>query len=261
MGQLADALKAVIAKPRENDVAMLRALVGEKRYFTSSDKVRSVDAVKRTITVVASDETRDRYGDIVRQKYWDTKNYEANPVVLFSHRASEMAVGKTVSLTRELSPPALVAEIQFAEHPLAKQLSDLYAGHFMTAVSVGFTPTQEPGRLLNEKGEWDGGVEFVGQELLEISTCNIPANPSCVQRAVDAGVISASDALKVFESPEDQLVKLREEVHLLGIEFEQLRREVVFLRRLFDAKSGSTAEAEGIQELERMLKEGFGIKG
>jgi hypothetical protein len=252
MAKLEDVLRNLIASPRENDVAMLRALVGEKRYFTSTDRVRSVDREKRTITVVASDETRDRYGDVIRQAHWDTKNYEANPVVLFSHRASEMAVGKTISLARETSPvPALVAVIEFAEHPLAKQLADLYAGRYMNGVSVGFVPTAEPGRLLNEKGEWDGGVEFVGQELLEISTVNLPANPSCIQRAVDEKLITAADALRVFESPEDQLLQLREEVHALAVEFEGLRRQVAILRGMTSHKK---YDVESVADLERLLK-------
>jgi hypothetical protein len=252
MSNLENVFRGLIAAPRENDVAMLRALVGEKRYFTSTDRVRSVDAAKRTITVVASDETRDRYGDVIRQAHWDTKNYEANPVVLFSHRASEMAVGKTISLARETSPvPALVAVIEFAEHPLAKQLADLYAGRYMNAVSVGFRATAEPGRLLNDKGEWDGGVEFLGQELLEISTVNLPANPSCVQRAVDQGLISATDAVKVFESPEDQLHQLREEVHQLHGEFEGLRRQVSLVHGMLSTK---TYDVNSIEDLEKLLR-------
>jgi len=37
--------------------------------------------------VVASDESTDRYGDIIRVSGWDLKNYRANPIVLFGHDA------------------------------------------------------------------------------------------------------------------------------------------------------------------------------
>lgn len=38
-----------------------------------------------TYSFVASDETADRYGDIVRVAGWDLANYKRNPIVLFQH--------------------------------------------------------------------------------------------------------------------------------------------------------------------------------
>jgi hypothetical protein len=65
---------------------------------------------------------------------------------------------------------------------------------FMNATSVGFMPTEEPKRILDENNSWSGGYEFTNQELLELSTVAIPANEEALARsmtrAVSEGVIT-----------------------------------------------------------------------
>src|SRR5690348_13531965 len=55
----------------------------------------------------------------------------------------------------------------------------------MSAVSVGFRPTEEPKKILDEENNWTGGYEFNGQELLELSAVPIPANPNAIMRAFE----------------------------------------------------------------------------
>lgn len=175
----------------------LAPVVGELRRIGLITEMRSVDDVNRTIDFVASTESRDRYGDSIKVSGWKTDNYMRNPVFLFQHRSNEPPIGKTIKLWKEANPPALVQRVQFADaktYPFAETIFRLYQGKFMNATSVGFMPTEEPKRILDENNNWTGGYEFTSQELLELSAVAVPANPEALarslHRAVDEGVIT-----------------------------------------------------------------------
>jgi len=59
-------------------------------------------------------------------------------------------------------------------------------------------PTKEPTPLKDADGNSTGGVEFNGQELLELSCVPVPANSNALARAVTKGVISEGDVEKFF---------------------------------------------------------------
>lgn len=158
---------------------------------------RSVDTKARTIEFVASTSAVDRYGDSIDQSGWDTKNFERNPIFLWSHRSSDPPVGKVIALSKGAS---LIAKVEFATnvYPFAKTIFDLYAGGFLQAVSVGFLPTEsEP--LIDDTGR-QSGQRFLKQELLEISATPVPANPQALARAVRRGIISR-DQRRSLENP------------------------------------------------------------
>jgi HK97 family phage prohead protease len=180
---------------------------GDLRYKAFSPEIRTVDETKREITFVASTESVDRYGDIIRVAGWNLKNYKKNPVFLFGHRSSEPPIGKTVAISIEANPPALVQTIQFADkatYPFADTIFNLYKGKFMNAVSVGFRTLEPPNMIRDESGAITG-MEFVGQELLELSAVVLPANTDAVARAhaTDSGIISAEDLEKIFGAVRD----------------------------------------------------------
>ena len=53
----------------------------EKQYL----QFKVAEATKEKMTIVASDETLDRYGEVVPLDAWDFKNYKKNPVLLVDH--------------------------------------------------------------------------------------------------------------------------------------------------------------------------------
>jgi len=132
------------------------------------------------LRVVASDETIDRYGDIVRVSGWDLRNYRKNPIVLFGH-SSRDPIG-TAQMTVE--DKQLIADISLGAPgttPMIDAVRALVDQKILKAVSVGFRPTKVPNEIKDPKtNEWTGGYEFVGQELLENSIVSIPANPSAL---------------------------------------------------------------------------------
>jgi HK97 family phage prohead protease len=132
-----------------------------------------------TLSVVASDESVDRYGDIIRASGWELASYERNPVVLFGHNSREI-VG--TSETR-VKGKKLMSDITLAApgtSPVVDMVRALVSQRILKAVSVGFRPTKEPNVLRDEKNDRVTGYEFIGQELLELSLVSVPANAAAL---------------------------------------------------------------------------------
>jgi len=125
---------------------------------------------KDSITVVASSDAVDRDGDILDPKGWDLKNFQTNPVLLWSHNASELPIGKVLDVHTEGNE--LVAEVKFADHEFASTVETLVRDGFINTTSVGFMP--------QEVSEKDGLSSK--QELLELSFVNVPSNPTATVR-------------------------------------------------------------------------------
>jgi prohead serine protease len=105
-------------------------------------------------------------------------------------------VGRTTDIHVEASPkPALVQTVEFADTEFARQVHKLYVARVLNAVSVGFRPLEKPQPITDEEGRTTGYF-FPKNELLELSCVSLPANVNAVQRAVNDGIILASDAEK-----------------------------------------------------------------
>lgn len=127
------------------------------------------------IRFVASTEAVDRYGDIIRADGWQLASYKRNPVVLFGHQHTNI-VGRTLNVWVE--GKRLMSEILLAEQgtsPLVDSVRSLVAQKILKAVSVGFLPIEDRW-IRNEEDNSITGIEFLKQELLEISLVAVPAN-------------------------------------------------------------------------------------
>ncbi len=130
----------------------LEILSARKQFRPLNTHVRAIDEQNRVLTLVASTEAVDRYGDIIRVKGWKLDNYKKNPVFLWGHRSGDPPIGKTVRIWTETNPPALVHDIQFATkevYPFADTIYKLYKGGFLRATSVGFMPLEAPKPLMD----------------------------------------------------------------------------------------------------------------
>ena len=149
------------------------------------------DAQGAIIDFRSSDQTVDRYNEIIVAGGWKLENYQKNPVVQNAHRYSSVldTVGK--SIQTEVRGDHLFQRVAFAvaENPIAKITYQLYKGGFLNAVSVGFIPKR-----------WENGSQEVGyrrkyieQELLEVSAVGIPANPNALKLGFESGAVEKSD--------------------------------------------------------------------
>ena len=154
--------------------------------------VKAIDLDLRTVTVLASDATLDRYGDTISAEGWLMENFLANPVALIDHDYSVAAiVGQTIKWWVEKG--ALMMTDRF-DPPWTNETADMawnkIVNGSLRAVSVGFRPMKWV-RRYNDKDEWTGGFDYLEQELYEKSWVAVPANPSAV--VTDKASIAAQE--------------------------------------------------------------------
>jgi hypothetical protein len=166
-------------------------------------QTRDVDITKagnRTIRFVASDETVDRYGDIIRVDGWQLDNFAKNGPLLFGHASREPPIGTAKAW---VEGKQLLADATFLPEGVSDFADEVWritdAGA-LKSVSVGFLPTKAPNYLWADDDpdheEWPIGFEFVGQELLELSVVPVPANPAAL--ALARSVASEQTTRRLF---------------------------------------------------------------
>ena len=138
----------------------------------------------RPLTVVASDESVDRYGDVVRASGWDLVAYKRNPVFLWAHDYTRTPIGRSEWIG--VDDTRLLATVSFAPTPFAQEVETLYRQRYLRAVSVGFRAKAFAFRK-NAQGQAEG-IEYTKQELVEISAVPVPANAQALARALDGGL-------------------------------------------------------------------------
>lgn len=170
-------------------------------------EIRKGEEGSRKMTFVASDFSRDRYKTVLNQDNWQLKDYNRNGIIAYQHDTYNSDPDRIIGKGRafmELDSKGknrLMIEIEFEPAEMNELADKVYKKlqfGTLNAVSVGFRPIG--------KGTWGKGDEgpgqpnetyyYAGQELLEVSVVNIPANPNALRR-------SAED--------EDELKALREE--------------------------------------------------
>ena len=166
--------------------------------------------------VVASDETIDRAGEVIKISWWELWNFMKNPVIIANHIYKvENIIGKATNVY--MQDDKLIVEWVFAETELAQDVRKLYDGWFIKTVSVGFIPKERDAEQRNI---------ITKAELLEVSFVPVPCNPNAlslgkeiVDDLISKGLIvkeeAPADEEKVeetTETPEDKEVVEGEEV-------------------------------------------------
>ena len=166
---------------------------------------------------IASDDTLDRYGEVLDPGGWRLDNYRRNPVFQNAHQYGDIifTLGRAL-LTEVRNVPgpdgrtrlALYQRVEFAveANPVARIAYALYKGKFLNAVSVGFIPLRWEDAE-GEAGHADAGPpraprcrrRYLEQELLEVSAVGIPANPAALQLGLRAGAVAKSELEHVLE--------------------------------------------------------------
>lgn len=154
--------------------------------------VRKVDKESRTVTFIASDDTRDSAGTVLNQDNWDLSRFNKNGVIGYQHKVyggwddtdnPDNVIGKGVAYIEDKK---LMVDITFepAEiNPLAEKIYQKIMFGSLRAVSVGFLPI---GRGRFGEGDDSDTYYFAGQQLLEVSVVNIPANPNALKKSLEA---------------------------------------------------------------------------
>lgn len=133
------------------------------------------------ITVVASDETLDRHGDVLPIEQWDISKFVEAPRMLIDHDHSVKSIVGRWRNPRIVGKQLLMDAEFHAITPLAKEVCQMVEEGFLNTVSVGF--------IWHEPDQDGGRPSF---ELIETSWVSVPANPSArVQASLKSAMESA----------------------------------------------------------------------
>lgn len=159
-------------------------------------EIRKKNEETRTVTFVASDGSRDSAHTVLNQDGWDLSRFEKNPIIGYNHEIYsawnpqdvDFVIGKGRAYVED---GKLMVDITFEPksiNELAEKVYQKVLFGSISSVSVGFLPLGE--------GRWGVGEEaagksletyyFAGQQLLEISVVNIPANGNATKKAEEA---------------------------------------------------------------------------
>lgn len=220
------------------------------KVVVGSDKLgctKDVNMEKRTLHVIASDETQDRDGDIMMVKGWVLENFLKNPVFLWAHDRSSVPLASAIKVMRKRSPWRLEMILRFPTlgvNPLADMILELYSQNIINANSVGFLPLEweDIKREENDPPSFWSPRKYKKQELLEDSGCAVPCNPAAVQLGVKSLEGSFDESLRErlyqyivgqkigeFQLPEDIVKRTEQEMMISGQEvvFEEYEGKIV----------------------------------
>lgn len=223
----------------------------KKVYKSFGVEIKEKDETKREITAIGSQEKIDRDGDVVIIDGVDLKNYKKNPVVLWSHRAGDPPIGKAVKVWKE--DGKLMFKLQFPEpetYSFADTIYKLLKEGYLNSFSIGFSPDWKTAEF-QEKA---GGYKFHNSELLEISVCNVPANPGALvhsksfTKALEDEIIDDIELKEIEEylkhitaEPEPVEEKVEEKVEVKD-ETSELKQMIVELQNKITALESKIAE-------------------
>jgi hypothetical protein len=191
-------MRAILEKEFEGRLIELRAgepgLRGTMEVRTS---VPGDNGGEPVVDFISSDETLDRYNEVICASGWVLDRYRRNPVFQDSHDYSTILRTIGRATITEVRGDRLFQRVRFAvdANPLARIGYAMYRDGFLHAVSVGFVPMEW------ENGGGQCGFErrYLKQELLETSAVAIPANPNALELAVKSGSVETGDLRELFQ--------------------------------------------------------------
>ena len=128
---------------------------------------------------VLSDETPDRYGDVIAADGWQLDNFKKNPIALFGH-SSSFPIGTWKGL--HVKDGGLRGNLQLAPAGTSERIDEirkLVEAGILRAVSVGFVPIEK--QTIDARADsMFGPFKYFKQELVETSLVSIPANPNAL---------------------------------------------------------------------------------
>jgi len=188
-----------------------RKIIGHVREISET-----VDET-RTITFVASDESIDRHGTVIRADSWKLDSFNSNPIIGWQHNVygesfltdpdPDQIIGRGNAY---IDGTRLLMDITFENgdnNPLAQKIFNKIKSGILNAGSVGFLETEE-GRMGNIDVHEDPKVYYFGKvQLIEFSIVSIPSNENALVKEMEEFVLRKMEAQKAKEKPEPKQVK------------------------------------------------------
>ena len=113
----------------------------------------TVSPKSKGMEFILSDETIDRYGDVIKADGWDLTNFKKNPIALFGHRA-DFPIGTWENISTKGGE--LRGHLKIAPEGTSARIDEirkLIEAGILKAVSVGFHPLKSKPRSKSAPGE------------------------------------------------------------------------------------------------------------
>ncbi len=224
---------------------------------------RSINEDERSFEVIASTETLDSHGDVLRQ-FWDLSRYEKNGVVLWNHNLAlymggdaedTLPIGKALDV--RIDGKKLIAKLALLKgdattEPLVDKIWRRVQQGVLKAVSVGFRPGQVT-RKVNAAGEtefYELGSKERPNELREISLVPMGSNPDAVAKSIawERKHLSREAAPQAAEGGSP-----KEKQHMDPELQKALEAKAVAEQKLLDATTRATEATERAKKLDNDL--------
>lgn len=209
------------------------------RSFSINKAVETTDQAN-IVKFVITDETVDRYGDIVRANGMVSDNYLKNPVVLMWHEShgGDLPVAKCIAL--EIVETRVIATVEFDIDPISQEVLRKIVNGFLNCVSIGFCALEW------EENKESKGLIFNSWELFEFSIVKVPANPN-------AGRIKQLQG----KEPEQKTVFKIEVKRIINNTGDTMKKAFEFVKSLFKTKAFDPAQLETAKdEIETAITKG-----
>ena len=170
-----------------------------------------LDEANGLISAVVSTESKDRDGDVIKAEGWDLDNFNRHSVMLANHdyHSLKSQIGTWEKMEVVGNTLQGVAKFFIGKGNEEADWAFELAKMKKLAFSVGFIPNMDKAVPLHKDDAFGvRGMEFNGQELLEVSAVTVPSNPDALQRIVKSS--TAEQTIK--EIAEEQLSDLEEKI-------------------------------------------------
>lgn len=154
-----------------------------------ASQMKVLDEARGRVSAIVSSESRDRDGDVIRAEGWNLDNFMRHPVLLASHdyHSLRSQIGEWESMEVEGKTMRGVARFFIGKGNEEADWAFQLAKESALAFSVGFVPDMALAVPLSKDDPFGTqGMEFRGQELLEVSAVTVPSNPDALQRVAKA---------------------------------------------------------------------------
>jgi len=180
----------------------------DKVIKTFVSQIRSINETNKTLEAVISDETIDRYGEIIQVDAWKKrlKRYKEHAVLLSSHKYDKLTnqIGEAERVF--VDGNQLIAKFKYyagegnEEADWGWKLASKFG---RAAYSVGFLPFNAEDADEKDYDDVKAGKKarrtYTDVELLEVSQVLIPANPSARLRSIDEEFSEEPEVREYFE--------------------------------------------------------------
>lgn len=195
----------------------------------------------RVIRFRASDESLDRYDEVILAAGWKLENFAKNPVMMQFHDYNSWPIGRVVAAG--VKDNALFLDGEF-DPPDVDESADLVFRKILhgsiKAGSVGFIPVSwmRPGDAAPNKDASELFAKYpkakkiyIEQELLEWTICPVPANPNALAAAYRSNlgkrmgaeaIQYAATADAAHDREQAAMVELALRLHSVALQAQQL---------------------------------------